>query len=273
MTATKLTALLLAALMITAGAGTVAATTETATAANEPTDTPTGEEPDEDDSEPSLNLDVDAAYENGTVDLSVTDNGTGLANVSVETAEAVVGETDADGSLTFETNATDELELALTGDGWSAEYEYAIENGSLVLEESDVEFEDENDGDRKGPDENASATAHTVFETIQDWLDSGRDGNLGRLVGAALGHGGPAGDHADDNRPDRAGGNGDAGAGDERADEKRPDHAGTQKDRDEKPGNGNADEKKGHGAGNAQPDDANDDETDEEDEEDEDSDE
>ncbi|MEF8860118.1 MAG: hypothetical protein V5A38_14545, partial [Halolamina sp.] len=54
---------------------------------------------------------VDATYDDGTVELTVTTSGTGVENVSVEANDEDVGTTDANGSLTFETNATEELEL------------------------------------------------------------------------------------------------------------------------------------------------------------------
>lgn len=274
MTATKLLTLLLTAMLVTAGAGTAMAANETTTAtATEPTDTPADEDADDteeddsddagdsDDSESSLNLSVDATLENDTVDLTVTDDGTGIENVSVAANGDAVGATDASGSLAFETNATEELELALAGENWSAEYVYAVENGTLVLQDSEVETPESDDDERKGPDENASATAHAVFETIQDWLESDRDSNLGRLVSDALGVGNGNAGQADEHRPDHAGnsnekpGNADA-AGD------RPDHAGpgSAGERDEKPGNDNAGKQNpgkqnGHGAGNPHADD------------------
>jgi hypothetical protein len=242
MTATKLLALLVTAMLVSAGAGTVVAMDETTTAANEPTDTPTGEDPDDSDSESSLNLDVDATLDNDTVDLTVTDNGTGIENVSVAAAGEFVGETDANGSLTFETNASEQLNVTLSTDGWSAEYVYNIENGSLVYAGSDVELpeEDEEDG-QMGPSENASETAHTVWGTIQEWLDGNRDTNLGKMIQTALGH--------DNGNAGQANGQeaGQAGSNAGHADEKKPDHAGKDADgeRTENPGKQKAAEKKG----------------------------
>lgn len=287
MTATKLLTLLLTAMLVAAGAGTAMAANETTTAtATEPTDTPADEDADDteeddsddagdsDDSESSLNLSVDATLENDTVDLTVTDDGTGIENVSVAANGDAVGATDASGSLAVETNATEELELALAGENWSAEYVYTVENGTLALQDSEIETPESDDDERKGPDENASATAHAVFETIQDWLESDRDSNLGRLVSDALGVGNGNAGQADEHRPDHAG-NSDEKPGNADAAGDRPDHAGpgSAGERDEKPGNDNAGKQNpgkqnGHGAGNPHADD----DADENDEDDENSD-
>lgn len=234
MTATKLLSLLVAAALVTAGAGTVVAVDETATATA--TNTPT------DALEEDLNetdVAVDASYDNGTVDLTVTTDDTGAENVSVTANGDAVGETDANGTLTFETNATDELELTLTGDQFTAEYVYAIENGSLVLEDSEVELDDE-DGE-KGPSENASETAHTVWDTIQQWMNGERTGNLGPMIQEALGHDNGSNGNADGNDADNPG----------KAGEQKPEHAKNAQDDDDaaKHGNGKqkAADKKGHG--------------------------
>lgn len=248
MTATKLLTLLIAALLVTAGAGTAIAAegTATATATNEPTETP-----DEDDGN-ETDVGVDASYDNGTVDLTVTTNDTGAANVSVTANGDAVGETNANGSLTFETNATEELELTLTGETFTAEYEYAIENGSLVLEESEIGLEE--DGE-KGPDENADETAHTVWATIQQWLSGERSGNLGALIQEAFGH-----DNGSNGNADERGNAGENG----KSDEKKPTHAAqTGKDaKDHGNGKQKAGEKNGHGKDkHADADDDSDDET------------
>lgn len=229
MTDTKLLTILVAGLLVTAGAGTVVAADGTATATNTPTDAPDeGDETDTDDGNES-DVGVDASYDDGTVDLTVTTNDTGAANVSVTANGDAVGETDANGVLAFEfdANATEKLELTLTGETFTAEYVYAIENGSLVLEESAVELDD--DGE-KGPSENANERAHTAWTTIQQWMSGERSGNLGTLIQEAFGHGNGSNGNADS-----AGQNG-------KADEKKPDHA-KQHDEDEK----ERGKQKGHG--------------------------
>jgi hypothetical protein len=99
------------------------------------------------------NVNAYAAYENGTVTVTVTDAGEPLENVSVFVAEERVGTTDANGTATFDTTATEELELELAGDQFEAELEYTVEDGSLRLVEEEYEYQR---GDEMAGDEHES---------------------------------------------------------------------------------------------------------------------
>lgn len=98
------------------------------------------DEPAEVASTPS-NVDASATYDNGTVTVTVTSGGDGVENVTVYADGEKVGTTDANGTVTFETNATEELELELEKGNFEGELEYVIRDGSLVLTEESYEYE------------------------------------------------------------------------------------------------------------------------------------
>lgn len=103
-------------------------------------------------------VDVTAAHDAGTVTLTVTDADGGVANVSVHHDDARVGTTDANGTVTFTTDATEDLELELQKDGFEGELEYDLHNGSLTLVEESYEYaelEDADEDDEEREDEQA----------------------------------------------------------------------------------------------------------------------
>lgn len=114
------------------------------------------DEPAELASTPS-NVDASTTYDNGTVTVTVTSDGDGVENVTVYTDDEKVGTTDENGTVTFETSATDELEVELEKGNFEGELEYVIRDGSLVLTEESYEYElmddDEDDDEREMEDE------------------------------------------------------------------------------------------------------------------------
>jgi uncharacterized protein (UPF0333 family) len=140
MDATKLIAAVFAVLLV--GAGAVAAGTA-ATTANESSAS---------DQAPAT-VDVRATHDNGTVTVTVTENGTDVENVTVVAGDEQVGTTGADGTVTFETNAPEELEL--TKGEFEGELKYAIVDGSLVLQEEEYEFPEVESEDADEEDEEA----------------------------------------------------------------------------------------------------------------------
>jgi|GEM_PF-1536913 hypothetical protein len=215
------------------------------------------EEVEEDESALAANV----TYDNGTVDVEVTKNGSAVENVSVTANDEAKGVTDANGSLTFETNETnetEELELEFEKGEMELEQSYTIEDGSLVM----AEDEDEEDDKELSANENASDRAHSVLAVIQQFLSSGGEGNLGQQIQDALGDDRGNSENAKQNG-NEAGANGNA----DKADNKGNGNA----DKADKANNGKqndkADKKGNQGNGNA--DDADDDEEDEEDEEEE----
>ncbi|WP_302082292.1 DUF7096 domain-containing protein [Salinibaculum rarum] len=111
------------------------------------------------DREISERLDVSGSVDNGTVSVRATYDGAGLANVSVLTDGNQVGTTDGDGTLTFQTNATEELEVTLLKGQLEAELSFEIgDDGTLALDEVGIDQRDEDeveadDEDAEGDDD------------------------------------------------------------------------------------------------------------------------
>ncbi|MFB6250932.1 MAG: hypothetical protein ABEI27_04475 [Halobellus sp.] len=129
--------------------------------------------------------DVDATSENGTVTLTLVDEGDGVANATVDVkreyqheyddqdgesdneydgresesdhAHERVGTTDANGSVSFVLSPENEsrnvtaLEVELEKGSFSGELTYRVENGSLVLIDESYEYEEES-ADRENND-------------------------------------------------------------------------------------------------------------------------
>jgi len=85
---------------------------------------------------------MDAQLDDGTVTVTVTQNDSGVANATVEVDGEDVGETDANGTVAFE-RPDDEFEVNTETANAELESEYAVDDGSLVLEESEFEMEDD----------------------------------------------------------------------------------------------------------------------------------
>lgn len=146
------------------------------------------DEPAEIRSTPS-SVDASATYDNGTVTVTVASDGDGVENVTVYADGETVGTTDGNGTVTFETNATDELELELEKGNFEGELEYVIRDGSLVLTEESYEYElmddeaedDENATETDDDDEvetvepEDDADAEDDDETVADGADEPED--------------------------------------------------------------------------------------------------
>jgi len=225
----------------------------------------------EDETDEESELSATATYDNETVDVSVTQNDSAAENVSVSANGEDVGTTDANGSLAFDVNLSDgdELELEFEKDDMELEQEYVVEDGSLVLEEDDEESEDGNVS--LSANENASDQAHSVLAVIQNYLNSGGEGNLGQQIQEAVGGDrgnadeAPGQSNADNASENANNGNGNAGDAPGQSDE-------ADENENANSGNGNAGDAPGNsGNGNA-PDDAGDDEEEDDEEEDDDDD-
>lgn len=90
------------------------------------------------------NVNAHAVAENGTVTVSVTDRGEPVENVSVyadSDDEEMDGSTDANGTVTFDIDPSEELEIELEGENFEAELDYTVKDGSLILLEEEYEYE------------------------------------------------------------------------------------------------------------------------------------
>ncbi|MFC7096723.1 hypothetical protein [Halobaculum marinum] len=130
MDARKLFAVALASLLVSAGVGAAATSTGAgATVA---------------DSHASIDgYDAVAAYDDGTVTFSVTDNGSAVSGAPVAVDGDSVGVTDVDGSVTFDVNASEEFTVVVSNDEVTGEFTYAVDNGSLSLVEGGFEAVDD----------------------------------------------------------------------------------------------------------------------------------
>jgi len=159
------------------------------------------------DTERVTNADVDTTYENGTVTLTLVDDGggEGIANATVdvkreyqgddsaraddEGAYERIGTTDANGTTAFDLtpeNASRNvtaLEVHFTKGAFSAELEYRVENGSLSLIEEEYEYEraadreDHNDTAQYSDDERLSVSMADARITADTALEEPPQGN------------------------------------------------------------------------------------------------
>ncbi|MFB6183287.1 MAG: carboxypeptidase-like regulatory domain-containing protein [Haloarculaceae archaeon] len=143
MLSTKTLTVALVALLATGGA---AATVGTAATAQGPNDASVHDAA------------VDAVLANGTVTVTVTDDGAALANATVRANEADA-RTDANGTATFdraaltEDNETlDELDVSVAKDTFEARLHYRVDNGSLTLLEESYRYHQSDEEDH-GADE------------------------------------------------------------------------------------------------------------------------
>jgi hypothetical protein len=98
-------------------------------------------------SEINKSLSVTGSADNGTVSVAITYEGEGVEDVTVFADGEAVGTTDADGRLTFDTGATDELGVELVKGAVEAELEFEIRSGSLELVDSEVDVGNDDEAD------------------------------------------------------------------------------------------------------------------------------
>ncbi|MFB6194929.1 MAG: hypothetical protein ABEI80_02070 [Haloplanus sp.] len=148
MTATKPLAVLFAVLVVATGIGAAAGSTY---------DTGSG------------TYAMDAQLNDGAVTVTVTDDGAGVPNATVTVGDESVGETNANGSVTFE-RPSDAFEVRVETGAVELKQEYAVENGSLVLQKSEFEMDREED-DAHDEDEDEADDDESTDRT-EDEADS-----------------------------------------------------------------------------------------------------
>lgn len=199
MNARKLLAVGLAALLVSAGVG--AAATSSSTGA---TTAATAEDVDD--------YAATASYDNGTVTFTVTNNSSGVSGLGVTVDGTSVGTTDANGSVAFDVNdsETENFTVVATGDNVTAEFTYALDNGSITFVDGEFEYVEENETDTNETDLNeteeneteesegpsfdlpadASDNAKSVLQAITDYFNGDSDAEtLGEAVSAVAGNG------------------------------------------------------------------------------------
>jgi len=103
------------------------------------------------------NVEASAAYDNGTVTLTVAD-GDDPVNATVEVEAGDVERTvaaDANGTVIVNASGAEELEVEISGDGFEGELEYAVSDDGLRLIEEEYEYEIEEGEDDEGDDDDA----------------------------------------------------------------------------------------------------------------------
>lgn len=117
-------------------------------------------------------VDAQATLDNGTVTVTVTADGDAIENVTVSADDEDVGTTGANGTVTFETNETEELEIGLEKGDFEGELSYAVQNGSLVLVEEAYEYpEVEADQDDEDDEEDADDEEDDADEDDEETED------------------------------------------------------------------------------------------------------
>jgi len=104
------------------------------------------------------NLSVSGSTQNGTVSVAVSYDGEGVDGATVYANGERVGTTGGDGTLTFETNATDELEVTLVKGEFEAELTFEVRDGTLQLADSTLDIDGdsgESDGDSESDDDSS----------------------------------------------------------------------------------------------------------------------
>ncbi|WP_338739830.1 hypothetical protein [Haloplanus salilacus] len=113
---------------------------------------------------------MDAQLNDGVVTVTVTEDDDGVENATVEVDGEAVGETDADGTVAFE-RPDDEFEVSTETASVELESEYAVDDGSLVLEGSEFEMEDEDERDEEAEDERDEEAEDERDEEAEDERD------------------------------------------------------------------------------------------------------
>ncbi|WP_440764798.1 DUF7096 domain-containing protein [Natronorubrum sp. DTA7] len=100
------------------------------------------------DEEINEKLSVTGSVDDGTVTVAVGYDGEGVSGVTVLADEDRVGTTGEDGTLSFDAETDDELEVTIFKGGFEAELEFEIgADGALELDDVDIDEHDEDDED------------------------------------------------------------------------------------------------------------------------------
>jgi hypothetical protein len=144
-------------------------------------------------------VDVSATLADGTVAVTATYNGSGIADATVSANGERVGTTDADGRLDFALPAdAEDLELEITKGSFETEEEYAVRNGSLTAPGEEQEREDQAPEDQERDEDNSTADDEGAddgeTETLELVVDGGDPGSGETVTLRVLADGDPAAD-------------------------------------------------------------------------------
>lgn len=108
---------------------------------------------DEDDAVLHRNFAASGVVDSGTVTLTLTYGGSGVAGATVVVDGEPVGTTARDGTVTFDATLEDELEVEVRKRAFSAELTFNIRDGRLTLVETDFDGGDDGGDDDEEDDE------------------------------------------------------------------------------------------------------------------------
>lgn len=99
------------------------------------------------DDELRRNLTVDANYDNGSVTLVITYEGSGVPGLMAYVDETRVGPTGPDGSIRFAMSESDDVDVTLIRGALTIEVDLELENGQLRIDELELDGRDDDDDD------------------------------------------------------------------------------------------------------------------------------
>lgn len=152
----------------------------------------------DEDEEIRRNLDATGSVSGDRVTVTVTYAGDGVEGATVYVDGRAVGTTDESGSLTFQANATEDLEVDIVKGEFEATLHFEVVDGSLSLTATDVQGDDADDGDDGDESEDGD----------------GDDGTDGDSTEAEDSGDGSDGDSTDGDSTDGDGSDGDGSDGD-----------------------------------------------------------
>ena len=119
-------------------------------------------------------LSASGSIDDGTVTVSVTYGGESVSDAAVYAADERVGTTDADGTVSFVApEVADEVEITIIKGDFEAEFEFEVgSDGTLTLEDVDVDERDEEDVDEEDEED---ADEEDVDEGDEEEADAGED--------------------------------------------------------------------------------------------------
>jgi hypothetical protein len=117
------------------------------------------------------NLNVSGSIDSGTVTVSVTYEDAPVSGATVYANGERVGTTGSDGSLTFATNATEELEVEVVKGEFEAELTFAVSGDALTL----TEDAHEGDGDKAEKEDERGDDEEDGDQTTEDGEDDEDD--------------------------------------------------------------------------------------------------
>ncbi|MFC7172655.1 hypothetical protein ACFQL0_18425 [Haloplanus litoreus] len=118
---------------------------------------------------------METTLDDGTVSVTVTRGDAGVENVSVAVDGESVGETDANGTVTVDRPDDDSFEVTVETASAELKGEYVVENGSLALEKSEFEMEDDAEENESEEDESEEEADESEEDESEEEADESEE--------------------------------------------------------------------------------------------------